>query len=41
MTVAVKPGPDPAAIAVVDELVKRGRVVHIICTNPKHKQRQG
>jgi large subunit ribosomal protein L36 len=23
------------------KIVKRGRVVRVICTNPKHKQRQG
>ncbi|MBN1313250.1 MAG: 50S ribosomal protein L36 [Anaerolineae bacterium] len=22
-------------------VVKRGKTVHIICSNPKHKQRQG
>ena len=22
-------------------VVRRGRVIHIICENPKHKQRQG
>jgi len=22
-------------------VVKRGRVVRVVCTNPKHKQRQG
>lgn len=23
------------------KVVRRGRVVRVICTNPKHKQRQG
>ncbi|MEE3421475.1 MULTISPECIES: 50S ribosomal protein L36 [Succinimonas] len=23
------------------KIVRRGGVVHVICTNPKHKQRQG
>ena len=23
------------------KVVKRGRVVRVVCTNPKHKQRQG
>jgi len=23
------------------KIVRRGRVVRVICTNPKHKQRQG
>jgi len=23
------------------KIIRRGRVVRVICTNPKHKQRQG
>ncbi|MDD5044620.1 MAG: 50S ribosomal protein L36 [Candidatus Omnitrophica bacterium] len=23
------------------KIIKRRRVVHVICTNPKHKQKQG
>lgn len=23
------------------KIIKRGRVVRVICTNPRHKQRQG